>query len=1007
MEFAKSKSRSAHGPVSVEQLLESYYGKLLDWGSVLARGDAGVARDIVHDLCLHFTLAKPDLSQVENLDGYLYTSLRNIYRSLLDRSSREAMHLVSIVEYDSIYFALRSSSLEGLLQRQNELRRICNYVTWRKASSKSASYLALLFFHGYTRREIADLAGVPVAAIYNKLLIARTELKCHLEESSRLTIARCDVPPAPEQRHSIIPFAELFDELRTRILTAKTTDCLPESQLLRHYQPPDVTPIPCSLLSHIVSCERCLTLLDRHFGRPTLADREPPVDSGNSMDRAGLPGSDNGHSSLMRSVRWHKEQIYEHRPRTLSIAVNGRITAFHDVQGQQSSLGARIDHPESAEFIEVFTEQQVRLALLPVGHRPPEGQYSQTQRVVLSDHRWLQLTLTFDGLGLHSEVTYADPALAFATSGDEVEDKPLLMATSPEGPAVSPLMTTSAPSFLALIRRLIQASTRPPALVWTSILAIVFVAGAYFAYERFESPSNPNELLSQSMNIETAELKGQIEHQVLRVEETGSDGKVVLHDTVDVWKESGTGRHMRRLYNAGHRLIAAEWLTSNGAGGSYSAPDPGSLSEDERAFAAGTLWRQDVSANAFRAIPASQLSVRKVDGNYELTASVPKDESHLVSATLVLNGRLRAVGEVLRIQHGSAVNVVRFVQADYDRRPASAFPGNIFDPTDMPTDSPLERIQPGATGASRTMKMPGSDVRLVQLHIAVLAALNKLRADVGEPFEIKKTREGRIRVSGTVADRERQREITAALGLLPQQELLDLHLVSQRGIGDAARLRRRSKPQDANIYTIEDAQPPADALVRAYFAGKGFDGNQVTSSAAQFSLDALGHAQHALQQAYALDRLGSDFSARDLQAVDSTFKHLWAEMAASHAAALQRELRALREQLTQLGPQDAQALAGAGIDAQIQRPEEFAHSVHSLLQQVQHLNGSIGMAFTSGPSAAAKQNAIALISVAIQSIPLRASDQVAVSTARLANATDGNTTVKSASERTPRQESSK
>src|SRR5947207_2681202 len=124
MESAKTKSRSAHGPVSEEHLLESYYDRLLHWASVLTRGDAGVARDIVHDLCLHFALAKPDLSQVENLDGYLYTCLRNIYLSLLDRSSREATHLVSIVEYDSIYFALRSSSLDGLLQRQNDLRRI-------------------------------------------------------------------------------------------------------------------------------------------------------------------------------------------------------------------------------------------------------------------------------------------------------------------------------------------------------------------------------------------------------------------------------------------------------------------------------------------------------------------------------------------------------------------------------------------------------------------------------------------------------------------------------------------------------------------------------------------------------------------------------------------------------------------------------------------------------------------------------------------------------------------
>jgi hypothetical protein len=62
------------------------------------------------------------------------------------------------------------------------------------------------------------------------------------------------------------------------------------------------------------------------------------------------------------------------------------------------------------------------------------------------------------------------------------------------------------------------------------------------------------------------------------------------------------------------------------------------------------------------------------------------------------------------------------------------------------------------------------------------------------------------------------------------------------------------------------------------------------------------------------------------------------------------------------------------------------------------------MAFTSGSSAGAKLNAFAPLNDAIRSIPLRASDQVAMFTARLVNTGDGNTAAKSANERTPRQE---
>src|ERR1039457_5961608 len=149
MEKTKSKWRTSRAVTDAESLLERYYNQLLKWGSVLTRGDMGMAQDIVHDLCLHFTLAKPDLSQVANMDGYLYTCLRHIYLSALARASREALQFVSVAEFDSIHFALSVNSSDALLQRQNDLRRICSYTVWRKQASKSASYLILLFFHGY------------------------------------------------------------------------------------------------------------------------------------------------------------------------------------------------------------------------------------------------------------------------------------------------------------------------------------------------------------------------------------------------------------------------------------------------------------------------------------------------------------------------------------------------------------------------------------------------------------------------------------------------------------------------------------------------------------------------------------------------------------------------------------------------------------------------------------------------------------------------------------------
>src|ERR1700761_8026129 len=135
MEQRKLKRREVRVvPPPVDQLLASRYGQLLQWGAVLTRGDAGRTEEIVQELCLYFTLTQPDLSAVANLDGYLYTSLRHIYLSALARSSREALRFVSIAEFDSFDSAMRGNAAADPLEKQNDLRRICNYSVWRKES---------------------------------------------------------------------------------------------------------------------------------------------------------------------------------------------------------------------------------------------------------------------------------------------------------------------------------------------------------------------------------------------------------------------------------------------------------------------------------------------------------------------------------------------------------------------------------------------------------------------------------------------------------------------------------------------------------------------------------------------------------------------------------------------------------------------------------------------------------------------------------------------------------
>ena len=990
MEKTKIKWRNPWTATDAESLLESYYSQLLKWGMRLTRGDKGIAQDIVQDLCLHFTLTKPDLSQVANLDGYLYTCLRNIYLSALARASREATQIVSIAEFDSIHFALCNPSPDSLLERQNDLRRICNYTVWRKETSKSASYFLLLFFHGYCRREVAEIACLPIAAIYNKLKLIRTEVKAYLEDSGRLRIATRDVPSEPELRSSPVSSVALFREFREKILGAEVSACLPEDALLVHYQSASPKPISCALLSHIVSCERCLSLIDRHFQRPTLDDREPFDEDGSSMDRkkdSASAASGSEFKALMRAVQRQRTRIYEHRPRTLSIAVNGRITAFHDVQSERSTLSSRIERLETASFIEVFTEQQVRLALLPIDELPPEGPHFHTQHVVLSDGRWLELTMSFDGLGLHSEVTYFDPALAVAMAEEDAEEE---MPAAVRAQHREPLPVLSRPAqrgyLFAEALRFLRTRMQIPALAWASVFACILCVSGYLAYRNASAPLDAQELLSQSIRLETAALHGQTEHQHLRFEKTAGDGHTLLQGTVDVWMDKDNGRNIRRLYDASHRLIAAEWRQNDGQGGEYTAIDKREASEEDRELAANALWKQEVSARAFQNLVGDEVQIRTVDDKYELTSAVrPDDKLHVVSATLVIDHKLRPVSELLRLQEGASMKDARFVLENFELRLNSAVPDSIFHLSETEIhsigserDGSAIKSETGHQGAS------GPDLRLIETQIAILHKLNDLGADTAEPIEVTRTSGGRILVSGTVAENARKQEISSALQTIPGHEFVDLHLASQHDLRMSLPAIKKMRSSATNVYNIRQAEAPVDTILRSYFGAKGWPSDRVSASVAQFSQDALEHARRALQHAYALDRLGRTFPAEELQAIGPASKRQWAEMLVRHSLALESELHQLHDLLAPVTPAGRASSDSEGEQIPIETPAAFASTVGALLQQTQTLNRNIGSAFASGATGKTKQSPASLVADVANSIPLRKAAEVSRLASRLA-----------------------
>src|SRR5205814_4524218 len=178
----------------------------------------------------------------------------------------------------------------------------------------------------------------------------------------------------------------------------------------------------CRDLAHLAGCERCQNLLERAL---QLDKPDGPLDGIDAdLDHPPKTGGTKSFDETMRLVRQRREPLLERRPRLLAIAVDGRGVAFHAVESAHNSLSSRVESSITAHFIEVFDEYGDRLAHIPLDPELAAAPREElSQQILLSDDRRLRLDVHFDGLGIHAEVDYLDPAL---TPVGELKESSLL-----------------------------------------------------------------------------------------------------------------------------------------------------------------------------------------------------------------------------------------------------------------------------------------------------------------------------------------------------------------------------------------------------------------------------------------------------------------------------------------------------------------------------------------------------------------------------------------------------
>jgi RNA polymerase sigma factor (sigma-70 family) len=902
-------SKIAPGFEQHEELFLNRYRQLRAWALQLTGNDRERAEDLVHDTYIQFTLARPDLNAVENLNGYLYTMMRNLNVSHLRRSQRKQNRILSVVDYDSAELGLRTADPREQIVMQDALRQICQYACMRKQTSKAGSVLILRFLHGYYPKEIAQVMLSTREAVEERLRIARSEVRQYLHDPKSLRFMSEE--PIESMQVPRMGFAQttdqLLNELRQTIFDSRQGQCLPARQLRKLYEDHDSV-IDSLLLAHLVSCPNCLDQVNDALGLPLLNERfaTDTLAKSRFRDGDGGGGSTTGGASDIerRECRRRARMVSEHRPAELCISINGYSMAAQKVRSDLNEQTLNISVAEKIEFVEVFSEQDVRLLFFSVGETTKE----RTASVQLSDGRSLEATLSFGNAWPTLQVVYSDPSMR---NDDHVAEESNASAFTPSI------------GWKQFWKRFVSSAfwLRPGTV--TAVVALIVITA--LVVSRFQVTTvSAAELLRRSTAADDAAAGDPqvVLHRTIQLEERQNDR--VVRKRIEIWRSKAHGIKLRRVYDDQNNLIAGEWTKPDGTSTIYQrGTEPQARTSPEIAGKAilqtGELWRLDVLAAEFNRLVGGPeaLTVEEQANTFVLTHKGASTD--LVSATLILNkSDLHAIEQTLTVTRNGEAHVYRFVEAAFERTPADSVAPSVLQP-DAELLGPSGLVKDTNRVDSQkavTNVQPSAEVASAELEIEVTYLLNQIKANLGEQVNLARTPGGSLRVEALVETENRKAQILSALAPVMNNPAIKVEVST---IAEAVKRQKKpSHPADPTVREVEVANNriPADSQLRSYFATRLAESEAIDEEIKRFANRAMNRSRSALLQAAALKRLVERFSIQEIGELTPEARTKWLAMIDQHAQAYRREVQALRSELRPIF-QDSSAPRDGNIDASL------------------------------------------------------------------------------------------
>ena len=819
------------------------------------------------------------MDEIRQLDNYLFGVLRILRLSQLRRSARVATQSLASIEYDSAELALRMSDARAALQARDELRAVCRYACERKQSAKSGSVLILRFFHGYYPNEIAAILRSARKVVDMRLADARREAKQFLAVPQRSS----SKVRTPMTKNSGNTEADFLHELRADIFRARQGSCFAPAALQQMYQATSGEALDHQQLSHLVSCPRCLEQVNEMLGLPALAERHPADTLGNAARRNSNDDDDENNSGaarLLKEARRRSQQWFEHRPLELHVAVNGLALGTHSIEAGWNEQTFELPQDEPPAFIEVFSEQGVRLLMLPIDElsgdgwdrfitcptesqapQPTQKPNAQTLCLELNEGRALELNLNQSTLRLRYYEPPSEPFIEIAPA--------------------------KASSFAERMRAWLLGweGWLRPALA--SLLLCAAGAALWWFVRSAPTKVSAAELLQKSVVAETqlAAQPKQAVHRTIRLE-TREAGKALTQRRIELWHSAQHGGTVRRVFDDAGRLLAGEWTRADGTRQLYA--------QAKSAVASESVWRTALTLPPFAAaVASSTATVEEQSARYVLRYELPPTgaafaEGRLLQATLTLNrADLRAVAQTLLLAHDDQPpREYELTETNYELLPAEQVAPAVFNP-----EPELRQvIEPkAAPRAVESNTASAAAPRLAALEIEVRYLLDQVNANLGEQISFTRA-DGKLRLRALVETEARKTELLAALAPLRQQSAAHLEVLTY---AEAARNQTApaARPTAVTEISASSNQIAAAAELRRHL--KTNDETQLAQFAARMQAQAAQPVRHA----WALKRLAEQLAPAELATLQPAAKAKWRKLIVTHAAALQREAAALRREL--------------------------------------------------------------------------------------------------------------